>query len=156
MVSSVFSLLNYELPDTFIASTPQFWNYVQAPSWFDQAGDGLYADFGVNVVHGIVWFWLLEQWRAVPKELWAWKCVTIWTVGHYYNGCSIWVPSVRTLSLPASPSSTQTINVKAASIRLLGIQRRPGPVLGFAGDDVCHRPTPCVVNNIGQYCLQAV
>lgn len=96
MVSSLFSLL--KSPDTALATALQpmeYHDFYTRPSM----KSGRYPGFGVEIEDGVVWFWLLERWQNLPNELWAWKYMTIWTAGHYYWGCNIWVPSVSIFPL---------------------------------------------------------
>lgn len=94
MISSLFSPSESPSPSAIPAPSPLTLQYCTINSLRSLTRDAIYPDFGVKIENGAVRFWLLEQWRDLPNELWAWKSVTVWTEGHYYYGCSIWVPSV--------------------------------------------------------------
>ena len=45
----------------------------------DDGSDKIYHPDGldVKVMHGVVWFWLLEKWQSIPNEQWAWKLIIL-------------------------------------------------------------------------------
>lgn len=110
MDSSLFSLIEPPPQGTYVAAAPQLLQSSTNHRSRRRVRDGPYPGFGVEIVGGVAWFWLLEQWQALPNVLRAWKSVTVRTTGHYYSGCSIWVPSVCVLS-PLVSSSQYSIQI---------------------------------------------
>ncbi len=93
-MASLDDLVTDEPSARYVEPTMQISHHLATGPRQHRTRDGLYPDFGVQIVDGVVWFWLLEQWQDLPSELWAWKHVMVLTPGHYYYGGNGWVPSV--------------------------------------------------------------